>query len=535
METRKSVLFLMNGFGIEVPRSFNMYKASLMPSLAKISNYYPFASVFASGTEVGLNKGQLSSFKVGYSVFSAFGKPDKKLDVIQAKMDDTSFYSSPVVSQAIEYALKNKSKLHILFSIGERTEELQMQQLKTFCTYAQRRGVSEINLHIFLGDNSVKGMKVSAPYLKNLKYHIVANIPNCRIVSIAGRKYLTDAKKDEVIAYYRMIVSGVGEVWSNYEETLDKKYEGKEDDDNMGAFLTVRENIIKSYDSVLSFNYDNGLGAEYFDIIQHPETYFPVGKFPTNVLVQSLFEVDGNPNVKYGFESNLPDNYFFKNIPADKKVLLIADQDRIGYISKCLNGFRDVFPTNISVWPIADKSKRFELLAQYMNGYINQGTYDLIIADCDLYNEKYDKRTIEQLSNNMAMLDKCLNVAYSRCMENDYTLYATSLYGIKTKLFLTKTDEQIDFSQKTPLIIAGKDITRSNTPLPVDGNFTQVAQLLINNLGGSVSGEQNEKAAIGVKIDPAKKKKKMMLLIGVVVIVFLAFVAFALLYTMGII
>ena len=117
--------------------------------------------------------------------------------------------------------------------------------------------------------------------------------------------------------------------------------------------------------------------------------YFPVGKFPTNVLVQSLFEVEGNPNVKYGFESNLPDNYFFKNIPADKKVLLIADQDRIGYISRCLNGFRDEFPSNVSIWPIADKSKRFELLAQYMNGYISQESYDLIIADCDLYNEKY--------------------------------------------------------------------------------------------------------------------------------------------------
>ena len=200
METKKSVLFLMNGFGLEVPRSFNMYKASLMPSLAKISNYYPFAGVFASGTEVGLNKGQLSSFRVGYSVFSAFGKPNKKLDVIQAKMDDTSFYTSPVISQAIDYSLKNGSKLHVLFSIGERTEDSQMQQLKNFCIYAYKRGVKDICIHLFLGDNSVKGMKVSAPIIKTLKYNIFSATPNCRIVSIAGRKYLTDAKKDEIIA-----------------------------------------------------------------------------------------------------------------------------------------------------------------------------------------------------------------------------------------------------------------------------------------------------------------------------------------------
>lgn len=534
METKKSVLFLMNGFGLEVPKSFNIYKASLMPSLDKISNYYPFASVFASGTEVGLNKGQLSSFKAGYSVFSSFGKPHKKADVIQTRMEDTTFYTNPVVSASINYALQNDSRLHVIFSIGERTEDNQFAQLKNYCLYAHKKGVKEICIHVFLGDNSIKGMKVSSSYLKTLKYHVMTVVPNCRIVSIAGRKYLNDAPKDEKIAYYRMIVSGVGEVWANYEDTLDKKYQGKENDDNMGAFLTTRENIIKAYDSVLMFNYDNSLGAEYLDILQHPEQYFPVGKFPTNIMINALFEIDGNQNIPYAFESSLPDNYFFKSLPDDKKVLIIADQDRIEYIIKCLNGFRTEFKPNISVWPIADKTKRFDLLAQYLGAYINQGTYDLIIADCDLYNDKYDKKTIEQLRTNMALMDKCLNVAYTRSVENDYTLYCTSLYGIKTELFLTKTNEQIDFSQKTPFIIAGKNVTRANTSLPIDGNFTQVAQLLLNNMGvGNDDSKGN--TSIVVEADPETKKKKLMLIIGIVVLVFLCFIVFALLYISGVI
>ena len=534
METKKSVLFLMNGFGLEVPRSFNIYKASLMPSLAKISNYYPFASVFASGTEVGLNKGQLSSFRAGYLAFSASGKPHKTSNVVQARMDDTTFYTTPVVANSINYALQNNSKLHVLFSIGERTEDVQMTQLKNYCLYAHKKGVKEICIHVFLGNNSIKGMKVSSSYLKTLKYHVMTNIPNCRIVSIAGRKYLTDAGKDEKIAYYRMIVSGVGEVWANYEDTLDKKYAGKENDDNMGAFLTVRENIIRANDSVLVFNYETGLGAEYLDIVQRPEQYFPVGKFPTKIMVNSLFEIEGNPNVPYAFVSSLPENYFFKNIPEDKKVLIIADQDRIEYISKCLNGFRQEFKSNISVWPIADKSRRFELLAQYLGAYINQGAYDLIIADCDLYNDKYDQKTIDQLRTNMSLMDKCLNVAYTRCIENDYTLYATSLYGIKTQLFLTKTNEQIDFSQKTPFIIAGKNVTRANTSLPIDGNFTQVAQVLLSNLGGN-GNEDKDKTSLVVSSNPEKKKKQMILIIGGVVLLFLVFVVYVLLYTSGVI
>ena len=533
METKKSVLFLMNGFGLEVPRSFNIYKATLMPSLDKISNYYPFVSVFASGTEIGLNKGQLSSFKAGYTAFSSFGKPHKKANVIQAKMDDNSFFNSPVVSATINYALQNESKVHVLFCIGERTEDSQFMQLKNYCMFAHQKGVKEICVHVFLGDNSIKDMKVSSYYLKILKYHVTTLVPNCRVVSIAGRKYLTDALKDEIVGYYRMIVSGVGEIWTNYEETLDKKYEGKENDDNMGAFLTTRENIIKSYDSVFMFNYENSLGAEYLDILQHPEQYFPVGKFPTNIMINSLFEIEGNPNIPYAFESSLPDNYFFKSLPDDKRVLILADQDRIEYISKCLNGFRNEFKPNINVYPIADKKRRFELLAQYLGAYLNQGTYDLIIADCDLFNEKVDQKTIDQLRTNMSLMDKCLNVAYTRCIENDYTLYCTSLYGIKTQLFLSKTYEQIDFSQKTPFIIAGKNVTRANTSLPIDGNFTQVANLLLQNMG--VMSEEDKKASLVVNKNPEAKKKQMFLLIGAVILAFLIFIVYVLLYTSGVI
>ena len=123
MNDRKSILLFMNGFGMEVPKSFNVYTASLMPSLAKLSNYYPFTSVFASGSEVGLNKGQLSSFRTGYAVFSSAGKPNKKSTVVQAKMQLGEFETNPVIMASINHAVQNKSRLHILFNIGEKTED----------------------------------------------------------------------------------------------------------------------------------------------------------------------------------------------------------------------------------------------------------------------------------------------------------------------------------------------------------------------------------------------------------------------------
>ncbi len=527
MNDRKSILLFMNGFGMEVPKSFNVYTASLMPSLAKLSNYYPFTSVFASGSEVGLNKGQLSSFRTGYAVFSSAGKPNKKSTVVQAKMQLGEFETNPVIMASINHAVQNKSRLHILFNIGEKTEDRMFEHLRKYAEFAVKSGVTQICLHLFLGDNSVSGMKISAGWIKNLKTR--GMIPQMRIVSIAGRKYMTDAPKDEKIAYYRMIVSGVGEIWATYEETLQKKYQGKENDDTMGGFLTVRENVIRANDSVFNFNYDNTVGAEYLDIIQNPSEFFPVGKVPLNVAVNALFEVSDNANVPYAFESELPDHYFFEQLPANKRVLILADRDRVQYISKCLNGFRDQFNPNINVWPIDDKNNRFELMSQYLAAYISQNIYDLIIADCEIFSDHYDEKTIDQLRKNLAAVDKVLNVAYTRGIEKGYTLYATSLYGIKKTLFLTKTYEEIDFSQKTPLLIAGNDIRRENTILLGDGNFTQIAQVIQRNLGIDVPAP-----LVGVRTK-SQSKKGINLAIIVVLIVFALFVLYILLYTQGII
>ncbi len=483
MDGRKTILLLMNGFGMEAPKSFNVYTESLMPSLAKLSKHYPFGSMYASGLEGGLNKGQLSSFRVGYLMFSTLGKPSKKSALIAERIEQNVFDNNPVIVASINYALQYQSRLHVLFSIGERTEPAQFEQLRRYGQLAVQSGIREICLHLFLGENSVQGMKVSAMWLKNLRSYVLNSLPQMKVVSIAGRKYLTDAPKDVKLAYYRMIVSGVGEVWSNYEETLEKKYKNKEDDDSMGGFLTVRENVIRSNDSVMNFNYDNNVGAEYLDIVQNPHEFFPVGKVPLNVSVNALFEVAENVNIPYAFESELPKHYFLENLSARQRVLIIADRDRVQYISKCLNGFRSEFNSNINVWPIEDKAKRFELMAEYLAAYINQNTYDLIVADCELLSTQSDQKTISQLKQNMAAIDSILNVAYTRGMEKGYTLYATSLYGIKTQLLLTTTYEMVDFSQKVPLLIAGSDISRNNTFIQKEGNFTQVATLVQKNLG----------------------------------------------------
>jgi len=521
LDTVKTVFFLMNGFGLEASTSFNVYSEATMPSIAKLTSYYPFAGLFAKGVEVGLNRGQLSSFKQGYLAFSCDGNPNRSSCIVSKKMKEGEFEKNPVIIAAVNNAVQNESRMHIMFNIGERTDMGRFEQLKYFGQLCAKNGVKDICVHVFLGDNSVQGLKVSAGWLKTLKYNVVNLVEPMRIVSIAGKKYLEDATKAEKVEYYRMIVSGVGEIWPNYEDTLEKKYEYKSDDNNMKGFLAVRENVLRAKDTVFFFNYDNDIGADYSDIIQNPTIYFPAGgKIPLDVQVLSLFEIYGNENVPYAFSSELPDNYFFKNISDERKILIIADSDRIEYISTCLNGFRKEFKPNVNVWPIENKKKRFEQLARYLSAYIDKDYYDLIIADCELFNEKVDGDNIASLKKNMMFLDRCLNVAYTKSIEKDYTLYGTSLYGIKARLLLTKTYENIDFSEKVPFFIAGKTISKKELTLPIDGNFTQVAYVIQRNMGVDVASTLvNKKTGLS--------RKKIYIAMGVIILAFIIFVIYA--------
>ena len=49
MNEKKTVLFLMNGFGPEVGKSYELYSKEVMPTFSKLITAYPFKLLHASG------------------------------------------------------------------------------------------------------------------------------------------------------------------------------------------------------------------------------------------------------------------------------------------------------------------------------------------------------------------------------------------------------------------------------------------------------------------------------------------------------
>lgn len=520
MNEKKTVLFLMNGFGTESAKSFEVYSKEVMPTFDTLINAYPFKLLFASGELIGANKNEVSNFKTGYYNFSSFGHPSKKEDVLNSKIAANEFNNNPVINNSIDIAVQNKSNLHIVFTLGDKVNNERYEHLKQYLELAVSKNVGKIYVHLILGDSSTRGLKIGSQCLTNFKNRVLRYYPQIIVASLAGRMYVKNGSANDIANYYRMMVSAVGEIWTDYEATLTKKYEHGMNDDNMIAFLTIRENMLLEGDSIFMFNYSNNIARQFLDVVINPKKYFPTSNVPENIHINSLFTINNLPQIPRAFEDAVPDTYLLDKIPDTKKVLIMATKERIPYVSKTLNGFRPSFKSNVSVWPIEDRKKRFQSISQYLAAYINQDIYDLIIVDCELYDEGADERTIAKVIDNMKELDKCLNITYHRAMDKNYRLIATSLYGIKQRFKLTATMELVDLSQKTPFLLVDKEIRRLDIVFKNEGTFIDVARLIAISFGSQMPNNLIQIETVEEK-KSSNKKKYIILAIPIAILLIL--------------
>ena len=519
MNEKKTVLFIANGFGVETKSSFEVYSKEVMPTFEKIINAYPFKLLYASGEFIGNNKEEASNYRDGYFNFSTFGNPTTKYDILKKKIQSNEFLNNEVVNKSIDVAVENKSRLHIMFTVGDKVNIDRYEQLNTYLELAKSKGIDKVFAHIILGDSSVKDQKIARKCINDFRNRVIRYNPFVKIASVCGNKYGRDGDQNDIAEFYKMMVSGIGEVWTDYEDTINKKYERGMTDDTMNGFITVRENLLRDGDSMFMFTYSNTIGTKFLKVLLNPKQFYPTSKVPENIIVHSLFKFTEIPDVPYAFENELPSDYFFDKIPEDKKVLIIADKDRVQYISSCLNGVRPTFKKNVSIWPIEDKKNRFQVTSQYLAAYINQNTYDLIIVDCELYEPSVDEKSIAQIKKNLEELDKCVNIVFTQVMDKNYRLMFTSLYGIKSKFKLTETMELVDLSQKVPFLLVDKEIRKVDLVFKKYGTFLDVARLIATTYGNKMKNE-----LVVLDSDDEKKstnKKKLLILIPVVALLIL--------------
>lgn len=332
-------LVVLDGFGCNKSRFGNAIKACGTPNLKKLLKKYPHTKLLASGNAVGLPEGQMGNSEVGHLTLGAGRVILQNLEKINQKIDDGSFFSMPVLKEAMEHAKKNNSSLHLLGLLSDGGVHSHISHLQALLSMAKKYDLSKVYIHIITDGRDTKPT-YGQFFVEDLLEFVEGS--NAKIATICGRIYAMDREKryDRLKKAYDLLVSGKGEVKTNPVEAVTDSYHDGKTDEFIEPVLIDKNGLIKENDSVIFYNFRSDRAKELSFAFTDPEfKEFKTKKFK-NLYFASMEEYDvklKNVHVIFPVEK-VEDNLSAIISQAGLKQFHIAETTKYAHVTFFFNG-----------------------------------------------------------------------------------------------------------------------------------------------------------------------------------------------------
>ena len=170
---KKTVLFLLNGFGVEQLDSYNIYNAQLMPNLDRYTKEYLFSPI-----ETPAN-----NLVSGYRFFSTGSNYPLSYSLIDNYLDKFD------QNKNFEYYLNSINeggKIHIFLSFEN---DKSVEHIKSFLKFIRSKKNNPIFLHLVLVGDNTSDYKI----IERLINKVIYDIKECKIGIIVGKNVLSYA------------------------------------------------------------------------------------------------------------------------------------------------------------------------------------------------------------------------------------------------------------------------------------------------------------------------------------------------------
>lgn len=444
---KKTVLFLMNGFGIEQANSYNIYNSKLMPNLDSYTQKYLFSSISA-------NTYNLAN---GYRMFSTGSNIPLSYSLIHNYME--KFNENPNMNFFVTN-VNSEAKIQLyLFLENEKS----LEHLKYMLKFIRTKCNNKIFLHVVLTSVDVENYKVLERILSKINY----DYRDCRLSSIIGVNTLKSGKLD---TYMNLLKNQIGEKWIEVARKIQSLSSSKIAPCDVKEFYVNDGFKIDSNDVYFFMNYDQ---VNITALLEN------INKLTSVVKYFSMFPMTG---IKYPmFAYPVSSRSMVESLKKiDAKALILSDGFSIPYINFMANGFSNVVPENISYTRIDTEPLNKEKL----DSIIRDSEYELIIINYQIDNSN----NVAELKDKLSKLDLILKVVHDVCITNEISLFISSLYGMNKEIGVDNfTKAHIDFSAKVPVIVIDPVFKKENFRLDF-GDIYNLAHTIYTNINNKYNG-----------------------------------------------
>jgi 2,3-bisphosphoglycerate-independent phosphoglycerate mutase len=338
---RPVVLCVLDGFGINDDPARNALLAARMPTWDAIRERWPVSRLEAAGTSVGLPPGQMGNSEVGHLNLGAGFRVLQDLPRITEAIETGEFYANPVLTAAVEHALAQKSRLHLLGLIGPGGIHAVDGHIEAMIELAHRAGLpaERVVLHAFT-DGRDTPPRSAIEFVPSLERRIEGK---ATIGSVSGRYYAMDRDKrwERTRQAWDALVHGEGLHAPTATSAVEAAYARDESDEFIQPTLVAGEPSIGDGDAVVHMNFRADRARQMTQaLVLDDFSGFDRGRRPADLGVSTLTE--------YQSQAELPVPVAFPPLEIDslgaylsrlgKRQLHLAETEKYAHVTYFFNG-----------------------------------------------------------------------------------------------------------------------------------------------------------------------------------------------------
>ena len=437
----KVILIVADGWGYAPAGKGNYITQANTPEFSELLKKYPHTLNKASGNAVGLPEGSQGNSEVGHLHIGAGRIVWQMYEKINRTVKDKSFFKNEKLIEAMDFAKKNNSSLHLIGLCSDEGVHAHTNHLIALLEMAKKIGVKNIFIHFFADGRDVPE-KSAEKYID-----IIEKTKIGKIASIVGRYYSMDRDNNwnRTKEAYDLLTLGKGFKAKNANEAIDAAYKRGDKTDYyiQPAVIVGRNNqplaTIKDNDAVIFFNFRTDRPRQLthafldrkFDKFKREKV--PKVKFITFTAYDKSFL-----KIAAFFEDKISNNLGQVIAKNNLKQLRMAETEKYGHVTYFFNSQiekpnkgeeRIMIPSpkvpsydqkpEMSAYEIADEAVK----------KIKTEKFDFIVinfANCDLVGHS---AVNEAIIKAVQTVDECSKKIIDAGLDNDYTVILTADHG----------------------------------------------------------------------------------------------------------
>lgn len=301
------ILCIMDGYGIRAQKHGNAVLMAKKPNLDAFFANHPYTQIEASGEAVGLPEGQMGNSEVGHLNMGAGRIVYQSLTLLNRAIRDGSFYSNEHYLNAIKWAKKYKSKLHLFGLASDGGVHSHLNHILAAIRLAKNEGMNDIFVHAFMDGRDVDPQE-GASYIQTIQ-NLMDELHFGHIADIGGRYWAMDRDKnlDRVNVAYRVMVDHDGPSYTDFKQYFKEQYQtlpatGKDPSDEfvLPHFNANCDGRINDNDAIIFMNFRPDRAIEIATLFTNPHFY-----------EKPLLKADGTLAYKSFVPAHILNNIFF--------------------------------------------------------------------------------------------------------------------------------------------------------------------------------------------------------------------------------